>query len=211
MPSDQTKERLTRAAGVIFARDGFQRAGVREICALAGVNLALVNYHFKNKLGLYRHTVLAGVRELGVDGALLVAAEKETPQVAFEAWLSRFLQITLVRRHSHPYVGSILKHELREPTEILDEVVAAVMKPMHRHCSQRLARLKGANAASPDIKRLAAFTLSFCANLETSRAVLERLGLKYPHDEKEMAGFAKVVSAFILTGALGSAPAKEGR
>lgn len=44
MPSDQTKERLTRAAGVVFARDGFQRAGVREICALAGVNLALVNY-----------------------------------------------------------------------------------------------------------------------------------------------------------------------
>ena len=48
-----TKARLLDAAAGVFARHGFRDAGVREICAAAGVNQASVNYHFGSKEGLY--------------------------------------------------------------------------------------------------------------------------------------------------------------
>ncbi len=48
-----TKERILGAASALFAGKGFAGTTVRAICAAAGVNVALVNYHFKSKEGLY--------------------------------------------------------------------------------------------------------------------------------------------------------------
>ena len=198
--SGETRERLIAAAGDIFARDGFQRAGVREICTLANANIASVKYYFGNKLGLYRETILAGVQSLG--------AQTPFPEGSLEAFLRRFLELTLIRRHNHPYIGSIMKHELREPTEVLGEVVQSVIRPLHQQFSRRLAATLGLSPSSPEVARLAAFSLSFCANLETSRAVLERLGLRIPNDERGINKLAKDVSAFIMFGATGQAPRK---
>ena len=49
-----TKERILDAAVGLFAEKGFDKTTVREICAAADVNVALVNYHFKSKEGLYK-------------------------------------------------------------------------------------------------------------------------------------------------------------
>jgi len=191
-----TRDRLIAAAGPVFARDGFERAGVREICTLARANVASVKYYFGNKLGLYRETILAGVCELG-------ATEPSPPPADIEAFLRHFLEFTLIRRHNHPYLGGIMKHELREPTEILSEVVQAVVRPLHAQFSRYLAKELGLKPASPEVARLAAFALSFCANLETSRPILERIGLDFPDDKRGVKAFARQVSTFIMFGVTG--------
>lgn len=50
---DATRDALLTAAISCFARDGFRAASLRGIAETAGVNPALIGYHFRNKEGLY--------------------------------------------------------------------------------------------------------------------------------------------------------------
>lgn len=51
--SVQTREALLAAALEVFGRDGFHAASTRAISEAAGVNQALIAYHFGSKEGLY--------------------------------------------------------------------------------------------------------------------------------------------------------------
>ena len=54
---DTTKESIMAVAMRLFAEKGLKLVTVREICKAADVNVALVNYHFRNKSGLYQACV----------------------------------------------------------------------------------------------------------------------------------------------------------
>jgi AcrR family transcriptional regulator len=51
-PKRTTKDKLMDAAEKLFAKRGFHAASLRDITTAAGVDLALVNYHFGSKKGL---------------------------------------------------------------------------------------------------------------------------------------------------------------
>ena len=51
---DITREAFIQAAIEIFGRDGFHAASTRAIAERAGANQALIGYHFRGKLGLYK-------------------------------------------------------------------------------------------------------------------------------------------------------------
>ncbi|MBE0657112.1 MAG: TetR family transcriptional regulator [Bryobacteraceae bacterium] len=48
-PAKETKDRILDAAESLFIANGFQATSLRRITAMAGVNLAAVNYHFQSK------------------------------------------------------------------------------------------------------------------------------------------------------------------
>jgi AcrR family transcriptional regulator len=50
---EETRRRLVEAAIDHFARYGLHGASSRELARAAGVNVAIVNYHFRSKEGLY--------------------------------------------------------------------------------------------------------------------------------------------------------------
>ena len=53
----ETHGRLLDAAARLFAARGFKDVTVREICRAARANVAAVNYHYRDKEGLYREVL----------------------------------------------------------------------------------------------------------------------------------------------------------
>src|ERR1700733_15348985 len=59
---DPTRAKLLKVAGRAFAERGFHATTIREICRRAGTNVAAVNYHFHDKIGLYTEVLQQSVR-----------------------------------------------------------------------------------------------------------------------------------------------------
>jgi TetR/AcrR family transcriptional regulator, regulator of cefoperazone and chloramphenicol sensitivity len=57
----ETRERLLAEAARLFADQGFRKVTVREICRAADANVAAINYHFGDKLGLYRDVLQSAI------------------------------------------------------------------------------------------------------------------------------------------------------
>src|SRR6202030_892999 len=55
---ENTREKILGAAGEVFAEQGFEGATIRAITERAGVNIAPVNYHFRDKSELYTLVVV---------------------------------------------------------------------------------------------------------------------------------------------------------
>jgi AcrR family transcriptional regulator len=69
-----TKEKIIETAGELFAQKGYEGTSVRDIAAMADVNLASINYHYENKQNLYYEVfcrnwkwLANGINEIGED------------------------------------------------------------------------------------------------------------------------------------------------
>ena len=162
--------------------------------------MASVKYYFGDKLGLYRELMRNGVADLQSKRPALVSGESGERILA--QWLRQFLELTLVHRHNHPYLGHIMKHELREPTAVLDEMVQNVIKPIHAELARIIRRITGQPLAVS--RQTAMLIISMCANLETSRPLFERLGTKLPSSPQAIDKFAVELTQFVLSGVQGA-------
>jgi len=75
-----TKEKILSVAGSLFAKHGYDNTSIRDISKEAGVNLASINYHFKNKLNLYKEVMNASMvsLELKIDSIIDTSKDLKT-------------------------------------------------------------------------------------------------------------------------------------
>src|ERR1044072_7284203 len=128
--SEQTRTRLVDAAGEMFAEFGFHHTTVRQICERAGANIAAVNYHFRDKTGLYTEVVRQSMR---------AAFEQNLPpeqilRAVIKARLESLRSLDLGDWHFR-----IFAHELAKPTPAMNVVITEAIRPL---CS-RLGLLIG--------------------------------------------------------------------
>jgi AcrR family transcriptional regulator len=69
-----TRQALLRAGADLFAERGFDGVPIEEVAARAGVNKALISYHFRGKRGLYLAILESTLQEMA---ARLEAIERE--------------------------------------------------------------------------------------------------------------------------------------
>jgi len=126
---DETRQKLIAAAGEVFAEAGFQSATVRDICARAGTNIAAVNYHFGDKLGLYTEFLKRSAEENGPILESTVSAPD--PEEALRRFLHRILRIMCQEGRPSVYVR-VMTHELVQPSPALSVVVEHLIQPKAR-------------------------------------------------------------------------------
>jgi AcrR family transcriptional regulator len=128
--ADRTRTKLLDAAGEVFAEVGYHDATVREICARAGANVAAVNYHFRDKLGLYtevlRHAVGA-VQNEAIRKALDDDAAPE--EVLRHAIRAMFQKMCGADRPDLRF--GLMAHELAHPTPAMSRVIDEAIRPIY--------------------------------------------------------------------------------
>lgn len=127
---DDTRTKLLDAAGQVFAESGFQAATVREICARAGVNIALVNYHFGDKLELYTEVLRHSVGASGNGIINQAMASTAPPKEAFRELIHAML-LRVCRGDRPGWHFQLMMHEFAQPTPAMASVIDETMRPVY--------------------------------------------------------------------------------
>ena len=124
-----TRSRLIEAAGVIFSEMGFDRATGRQICDLARVNYAAVNYHFGGKAQLYVEVLREAHRRL-IDIKAIAAAAQDTGPVEdrLESVLAKLLH-TMLDLSPEGWPTKVFLREMAAPTTAVKELVELQIRP----------------------------------------------------------------------------------
>ncbi len=126
---DDPQQRLLEAAGQIFAEKGFEGATVREICQRAEVNIAAVNYYFRDKERLYIEAVKQACKENGERVSLPEWPAGMPPQVKLREFIrtlaNRMLGNDRPRWHTH-----LVLREMAHPTAACSEWVQEQIRPL---------------------------------------------------------------------------------
>ena len=114
-PRPDTRDAVFQAAATAFSARGFDGVGVDDIAARAGVNKAMIYYHFTDKLALYREVVRDMLRTVG--GAVTAIADAPLrPDVKLDRFIQQFLTLAADR----PWFPTLMLREIAEGAPHLD-------------------------------------------------------------------------------------------
>jgi TetR/AcrR family transcriptional regulator, regulator of cefoperazone and chloramphenicol sensitivity len=140
--SAATREKLVDSAGPIFAEKGYYSATVREICKRAGANVAAVNYHFKDKLGLYEEVLMHCKRASHVDQMRAALEQTGSPEDILRDVIRARVQG--LRKNAMPsWQLRIFAHELADPTPALSRMINRVSRPIFERLLELIAKIIG--------------------------------------------------------------------
>lgn len=166
------KERLIEAAGVVFGELGYHGATVREITRQAGVNLAAINYYFRDKEELYwsvlQHAVQCALKN---DEDL---SEDALPEDRLEGFISCLLRNMLDPKRPD-WHGKLIAREMGAPTRMLDILVESNIRPRNEKLRQILRELAGIPMSPDQESLICASIMAQCLYYRQNRPVVERL------------------------------------
>lgn len=140
VPAD-TRQRLLEAAGQVFAQHGFHQATVRQITDHAGVNLAAVNYHFRDKAELYAATIRECFCATASGGLTLIDRELP-PSEQLRAWIDRFVRAKMGQA-GPTWHHQLMAREMQDPTPPLGPLVEENICPDARELSAIVRAVHG--------------------------------------------------------------------
>lgn len=187
------KERLIEAAGEIFGEQGFHGSTVREITKRAGVNLAAINYYFRDKEELYwevlQHAVRASMRYDKIPEEDLPGEEQLGLFVA--EMLRNMLDPTRPDWH-----GKLISREMAAPTRLLDMVVESTIRPKTANLRKILRKIWGGPLGEKQEFFMSASIMGQCIHYRQNRAVLERLNAELYKGKDAIDRISKHITAF---------------
>ncbi len=214
---DVTRQTLITTAISIFGRDGFDAASTRAISKAAGVNQALIGYHFGGKPGLYA----AALRHIAESvnariGPLLDDIESNIPAGQAETGPEHQAAhaLELLHRLTDVFVqvlnsdesadwARLILHEQQYPSEGFDILYHGFMHRMFSVTTRLVSRVRGEKEIGEQTRLMATTILGQALVFRAGRTVVMReLGwskLELAEIEKIKALLRSNVRALLLT------------
>ncbi len=138
--SDATRDKLIEAAGRVFAERGYYSATVREICRRAGANVAAINYHFGDKLGLYTEVLQQSVKAAQVDAMKNAFDSSAPPEETLRAVIRARLE-SAARSGLADWQLGIMAHEFARPTPAVSHIINTVSRPLYERLLDLIGKI----------------------------------------------------------------------
>ena len=197
----ETRQRLLNVAAELFAEQGFNHVTVREICQVSGANVAAVNYHFRDKLGLYKEVVEMAAQAMHRSKMdVIEAAEALAP----EDRLRTYIRLTLHRLlgpEEESWMEKLIARELMDPTPALDLIVEKGIKPTSQRMGAMVAELLGTSLDDARVWQCFLSIQAQCLFYKSGKPITVRMnpqGFKYTPEVID--GLAHHIAEFSLAG-----------
>ncbi len=137
-----TRDKLIEAAGEVFAERGYRAATIREICRLAGANVAAVNYTFGDKMGLYTEVLRHSVRAARTEAMTAALDASRTPEDMIRG-VVRARLMSLCKEARPDRQIRLVMHEFSHPTAAMGRVVDEGMRPIFERVRKAVGDIIG--------------------------------------------------------------------
>jgi len=193
---EDTRERIIAAAGAAFAERGFRGTTIRQITARAGVNLAAVNYYFRDKEELY----LRVLREAKQCAAQIAIDDLEgTPEERVGRFIERFVH-HLLDPERPAWHGRVLALEMSDPTPALDVIIRELTAPVYRSIRALIGEALQGTATPAELDLFTGSIIGQCVFYSHSRPIVEQLALDLAAAPNRIDRIAAHITAFSLAG-----------
>lgn len=199
--STDVRDRLLHVSAEFFARDGFNRTSVREICRAARANVASIRYYFGSKLGLYRELLMNSVRTAIELHPMPVLDENESPENGIRKWVAHLIHLKLCDGFEDVLMCRLISHEMHDPSPALDDVVDLLFAPFHREMEKAIAKLFPGEISADTRQHLSLQLTALCFQYAQRRNVLHRMNFNLPSTAEELEDLVNYVTKFFIAGA----------
>lgn len=193
---DQTNSRILEAAGQVFAERGFHAATTRDIASRAEVNVAAINYHFRDKMGLYTEVLMSGMQWVRM---IPLEPIEGPPAEQIRAFLVMYLA-GLLGQGKPTWLVKLVAREMAQPTEALERIVNEVIRPVEARLRSMIAEFTGLDAESDKVRMSAHSMIGQCLHYHHARHVLEHLWPELDQSAERVQAIADHIYSFSMTG-----------
>lgn len=207
---NDVRNRLLAAGTECFAENGFKATSVRKICERAGANLAMVNYYFGSKDGLYLAIIDREGAPDKVEEMVVPAQDTSVPAVKRLATMIERLLVDIMTPGPNAQVSRLITWELMEPTAALGHIVDKLIKPFYDTMLAVLREVAPPAMSDFEVRNCLFSILGQVLYYSDSKAFNELLAPDLAYDAAGIKAIARHVTAFSLRG-LGVADFIEGQ
>jgi AcrR family transcriptional regulator len=198
-----TPARILEAATEIFGKKGFKAATIRCIADAAGANVAAINYHFRDKEGLYG-AVLENLFKKGFDKfpATLGLGDNPSPEDRLKAFIRgmfhRLLSIDGWAGLSGP--GRLIAREFLEPTPSFEPIIEKYIRPQKKILMEIVEDLLGASPPHPIMSSCCLSVIGQCIYYAMGAPVIKKITQHSEPTKENIERLAEFVWQFSLGG-----------
>jgi AcrR family transcriptional regulator len=167
LSSEELKAALLKIARKHFALHGFQGASLKSIAEEAGVASSLLNYHFKDKSGLFKSCIelFAQARMQALNRILAEPRNKDEMRVRLEL----FVDETICSVIDDPHGFEIIQQEIKAGNPMIIELFENTMLQGFKNVVQFFAQAQRNGLVQPDLDPMILASLLFSSTCDSTR------------------------------------------